>query len=156
MRRRFESCGCVDRRRIRAAASWAHRGEMPPGEFSDKQDESNGSPHMPDVVVIGAGVNGLVAATFLAKAGLKPLVLERSDRIGGCAVSAEIATGFRGPTLAHSAAIDPAVMRSLALDRHGLQILRPDAHVFAPTLDGRALVLWADQTRAARDVAAFS
>jgi len=111
---------------------------------------------MPDVVVIGAGVNGLVAATFLAKAGLKPLVLERSDRIGGCAVSGEIATGFRGPTLAHTAAIDPAVMRSLALDRHGLQILRPDAHVFAPTLDGRALVLWADQTRAARDVAAFS
>ena len=111
---------------------------------------------MPDVVVIGAGVNGLVAATFLAKAGLKPLVVERSDRVGGCATTDEIAPGFRGPALAHSAAIDPAVIRSLALERHGLQIVRPEAHVFAPTLDGRALVLWADTTRASRQVAAFS
>jgi phytoene dehydrogenase-like protein len=111
---------------------------------------------MNDVVVIGAGVNGLVAATFLAKAGLKTLVLERSDRVGGSAITSEIAPGFRGPTLAHSAAIDPAIIRSLGLDRHGLQILRPEAHAFAPTLDGRALVLWADATRAAREVAAFS
>jgi phytoene dehydrogenase-like protein len=110
----------------------------------------------PDVVVIGAGVNGLVAATFLAKAGLKTLVLERSDRVGGCATTGDIAPGFRGPTLAHTAAIDPAVMRALALDRHGLQIVRPDAHLFAPTLDGRPLVLWADETGAAREVAAFS
>src|SRR5438094_6256872 len=109
-----------------------------------------------DVVVIGAGANGLVAATFLAKAGLKTLVLERSDRVGGSAITSEIAPGFRGPTLAHSAAIDPAIIRSLGLDRHGLQIVRPEAHAFAPTLDGRALVLWADATRAAREVAAFS
>ena len=51
---------------------------------------------MHDVVVIGGGVNGLVAATFLAKAGLKPLVLERREQIGGCAITAEIAPGFRG------------------------------------------------------------
>ena len=111
---------------------------------------------MNDVVVIGAGVNGLVAATFLAKAGLTTLVLERSDRVGGSAITSDIAPGFRGPTLAHSAAIDPAIIRSLGLDRHGLQIVRPEAHAFAPTLDGRALVLWADATRAAREVAAFS
>jgi phytoene dehydrogenase-like protein len=106
-----------------------------------------------DVVIVGGGVNGLVASAFLAKAGLKTLVLERSDRVGGCLSTAD---GFRGPALAHAAAIDPAIIRSLALDRHGLQIVRPDAHVFAPTLDGRALTLWADPSRAARDVAAFS
>src|SRR5207249_1968251 len=55
-------------------------------------------PPMPfDVVIVGGGHNGLVAATFLAKAGLKTIVLERSDRVGGCA------------RLAHTAAIDPAI-----------------------------------------------
>src|SRR5438094_1268005 len=111
---------------------------------------------MHDVIVIGAGVNGLVAATLLAKAGLKPLVLERREQIGGCAITAEIAPGFRGPALAHSAAIDPAIVRSLALDRHGLQIIRPEAHACAPTLDRRAVVLWSDPARAAAAIAPFS
>src|SRR5712692_5701065 len=111
---------------------------------------------MRDVVIVGAGVNGLVTAAFLAKAGLKPLVLERADRVGGCAVTSEIAPGFRCSTLAHTAAIDPAIVRALALERHGLQIVRPEAHACAPTLDGRALVLWADAARAAAEIAAFS
>jgi phytoene dehydrogenase-like protein len=111
---------------------------------------------MHDVVVIGAGVNGLIAATYLAKAGLKPLVLERGERVGGCAITAEIAPGFRAPVLAHSAAIDPAIVRSLQLERHGLDILQPEAHACAPTLDGRALVVWADPARADREIAQFS
>ena len=84
---------------------------------------------MRDVVIIGGGHNGLIAAAFLAKAGLKPLVLERADRVGGCAITAEIAPGFRCPTLAHRAAIDPVVMQALGLERHGLKILRPEALV---------------------------
>ena len=109
-----------------------------------------------DVIVIGAGVNGLAAAAFLARAGLKPLVLERAERIGGCAITTEIAPGFRCPTLAHMAAIDPAIVRALGLTRHGLQIIRPQAHVCAPAGDGRALVLWADARRAAQSIAPFS
>jgi phytoene dehydrogenase-like protein len=109
-----------------------------------------------DIVIIGAGHNGLVTAAFLAKAGLKPLVLERSDRVGGCAVTSEIAPGFRCPTLAHAAAIDPAIVRALDLERHGLQIVRPQAHACAPTFDRGALVLWADARRAAADIARFS
>ncbi len=97
-----------------------------------------------DVVVIGAGVNGLVTATLLARAGLKTIVLERGDRVGGCA------------RLSHTAAIDPTLLRSLSLEEHGLRILRPAALVCAPTLDGRALVLWDDAVRASASIRAFS
>jgi phytoene dehydrogenase-like protein len=109
-----------------------------------------------DIVIIGAGHNGLITAALLAKAGMKPLVLERGDQVGGCAVTSELAPGFRCPTLAHTAAIDPAIVRALDLERHGLQIVRPQAHVCAPTLDHGALVLWADARRAATDIARFS
>jgi phytoene dehydrogenase-like protein len=112
--------------------------------------------HQYDVVVIGAGHNGLVAAAVLATAGLKTLVLERTDRVGGCAITSEIAPGFRCPTLAHRAGLDPEVIRMLALERHGLRILRPAAQVCAPTTDGRALTIWADQARAEQEISAFS
>jgi phytoene dehydrogenase-like protein len=109
-----------------------------------------------DVVVIGAGVNGLVAAAFLAKRGLKPLVLERSDHVGGCAITSDLAPGYHAPTLAHTVPLDPAVSRSLALERHGLDLLHPPVHACSPTLDGRALVLWTDADRAAASIATFS
>ena len=111
---------------------------------------------MHDVIVIGGGHNGLIASAFLAKAGLKVVLLERTDRVGGCARTSDLAPGFRCPTLAHMAAIDPAIVRSLGLERHGLRIIRPDAHACAPTEDGRALVLWADASRATEEIRAFS
>jgi phytoene dehydrogenase-like protein len=111
---------------------------------------------MREVVIIGGGHNGLVTAALLAKAGVKPLVLERAERIGGCAITTDIVPGFRCPTLSHWAAIDPAIVRALDLGRHGLQVVGSDALACAPTLDGRALTLWADRQRAAHDIAAFS
>ena len=111
---------------------------------------------MADVIIIGGGVNGLVTATLLARSGLNTLVLERSDRVGGCARTDDIAPGFRGPSLAHGAAIDPALVRALGLEQHGLKIIRPAADVCAPTIDGRALVLWNDAARASESLRAFS
>ena len=111
---------------------------------------------MRDVVIVGGGHNGLIAAALLASAGLKPLVLERRAWIGGCAITSEIAPGFRCPTLAHRASIDPALVRALGLERQGLQIVRPEALVCAPTAGSGTLTLWADTTRATREIAAFS
>src|SRR5213594_3776222 len=99
---------------------------------------------MRDAIIIGGGVNGLVTAAFLAKAGLKPLVLERAERVGGCARTSEIAPGFRCPTLAHTAAIDPALVTAFGLERHGLQIIRPESDACAPAVDGPTLTLWRD------------
>ena len=109
-----------------------------------------------DAVIIGGGHNGLVAAALLARAGLKPLVLERADRVGGCAITGEIAPGFRAPTLAHRAALDPRLLRVLDLGRHGLQILRSDARVFVPIGEGRGLTLWDNGDAARQAIAGFS
>ena len=111
---------------------------------------------MHDVVIIGGGHNGLVAAAFLAKAGLKH-ARPRAGRAGwGLRDHLRDRPGFRCPTLAHRAAIDPAILRALDLARHGLEIVRPAARVWAPSEDGRSLTIWADATRAARAIAAFS
>jgi len=105
-----------------------------------------------DVVVIGGGHNALIAATLLAGAGLKTLVLEKRDEVGGCAATGEVAPGFRCPTLAHSVAIDSGVLKTLNLARHGLEILRSPVLACAPSYDGAALVLWRDLPRAVEEI----
>jgi phytoene dehydrogenase-like protein len=115
-----------------------------------------------DVVVVGAGHNGLVAGAYLAKAGRSVLILERGDRVGGILGQAELAPGVRAPALAHTVGrLSPSVIRDLQLARHGLALLRPEVRVFAPSLDGPAITLWSDVTRTAqglpspRDAAAY-
>jgi phytoene dehydrogenase-like protein len=111
----------------------------------------------PDVVVVGAGPNGLTTAARLAQGGLKPLVLERRAKVGGAAVTEELHPGFRASTVAHTAGpLRDGLVRSLALDRHGLEWIRPEPRVFAPLPDGRGLSLWGDPARAASDIARFS
>ena len=98
-----------------------------------------------DAVVIGGGHNGLVAAAYLGKAGLRTVVLERRETLGGAAITSELAPGVRVPTLAHTVGrLRPSVVRDLDLKRHGLSLVGPDVRVFAPNLDGKAVVLWGD------------
>jgi len=111
---------------------------------------------MADVVVVGAGHNGLVAATLLARAGLAVEVLERADVVGG-ACRTEYPYR-RAPELAASTGayllglMPPELLRLLDLD---LPLVRRDPHYFLPTLDGRHLLLGADSDAARPAFAEF-
>lgn len=110
-----------------------------------------------DILILGAGHNGLVTAFYLAKAGLKPLVLERRAAVGGAAITDEFHPGFRCSTLAHAAGpIAPEIVRDMQLERHGLEIIDPPVRCFAPTTDGRALLLYDAAARSAESIARFS
>ena len=110
-----------------------------------------------DVVIIGGGHNGLITAFYLAKAGFKPLVLERNAQVGGAAVTDEFHPGFRCSTLAHTAGpILPNVARDMQLEKHGLNMITPDVCVTAISPDGRALTLYQDTNKSAQAISAFS
>jgi phytoene dehydrogenase-like protein len=114
-------------------------------------------PETREVVIIGGGHNGLVTAFYLAKAGFKPLVLERRPRPGGAAITEEFHPGFRCSTLAHSAGpLRPDIARDMQLEKHGLQLITPEVAVSALSPDGRALVLYRDTRKAAEQIADFS
>ena len=110
-----------------------------------------------DVVIIGGGHNGLVTAFYLAKAGFKPLVLERNAQVGGAAITDEFHPGFRCSTLAHTAGpIRPEIVRDMQLEQHGLRLITPEVCVTALSPDGRALTLYQDSDRCVEQIAAFS
>lgn len=114
-------------------------------------------PSTRDVIIIGGGHNGLVTAFYLAKAGLKPLVLERNQQPGGAAVTGEFHPGFRCSLLAHTAGpLRPEVLGDMQLGRHGLKLITPECGATALSPDGRALTLYNDAAAASRAVAAFS
>ncbi|HET7617603.1 MAG TPA: NAD(P)/FAD-dependent oxidoreductase [Vicinamibacterales bacterium] len=108
-------------------------------------------------VIIGSGVNGLVAAFYLAKAGHRPLVLERRGIVGGAAITDAFAPGFRAPALAHALGpLRPSIVRDMELERRGVRFVQPDPRVTALSPDGRALPLVRDPRQAANAIRAFS
>jgi len=110
-----------------------------------------------DVIILGAGHNGLVAAFYLAKAGLRPLVLERRDVVGGAATTGEFHPGFKCSTLAHACGpLDGSIVRDMQLERHGLTMLDSPVRLFAPLLDGRSLTLFRDVSESASQIEKFS
>ncbi len=114
-------------------------------------------PETRDVVIIGGGHNGLVTAFYLAKAGYKPLVLERRPQPGGAAVTEEFSPGFRCSTLAHAAGpVRPDIVRDMQLEQHGLKFINSNVGIVALSPDSRALVLHNDTQTAAREISKFS
>jgi phytoene dehydrogenase-like protein len=110
-----------------------------------------------DAVVVGGGHNGLVAGAYLAKAGLRTLVLEKRATLGGTVETRPLADGKRAPGLFHTVGrLRPSVARELGLRGHGLTLVAPEVRAFAPQPDGRAVTLWADAARTAGELRAWS
>ncbi len=114
-----------------------------------------------DVIIVGGGHNGLVAAFYLAKAGFKPLILERRAHVGGAAITEEFHPGFRCSTLAHnSGPLRPDIVRDMQLEKHGLKFSTRDGSTEVNTVsllpDGRALVVYSDLRKAQQEIAQWS
>jgi phytoene dehydrogenase-like protein len=94
-----------------------------------------------DVVIIGAGHNGLTCAAYLAMAGLRVKVVERRKVVGGAAVTEEFYPGFRNSVAAYTVSLlNPKIINDLRLYNHGLQIVERRAQNFLPAPDGRYLL----------------
>jgi phytoene dehydrogenase-like protein len=110
-----------------------------------------------DVIVIGAGHNGLTAAAYLGGAGLSTLVLERREIVGGCCVTEEIAPGCRASTTSYIASmLRPEVIRDLELASHGLRMVPCDPALQVPFPDGQVVPWWADRDRTVAELGKLS
>jgi phytoene dehydrogenase-like protein len=109
------------------------------------------------LVIVGAGHNGLVTAFYLAKAGLRPLVLERRPVVGGVATTEEISNGVLGPALAHTfGPLRPSIVRDMRLAERGVEFIEPDPAVVALGRAGGHVAFYRDHARTARSLAALS
>jgi phytoene dehydrogenase-like protein len=101
-----------------------------------------------DVAIVGAGHNGLVAAAYLARAGLSVTAFERRDIVGGACVTEELWPGVRASPGAYTLSLLRAeIARDLELERHGLTVEVHEPYLFAPFPDGRRVITWSDSAR---------
>jgi phytoene dehydrogenase-like protein len=110
-----------------------------------------------DVIVIGGGHNGLVAASYLGKAGAKVLVLERRPIVGGAAVTEEPWPGYRINTFSYVAGLfRPQIVEDLELAKYGYETILYDPQSFVPFPNGKSLSLWNDTEKTQKEIAKFS
>lgn len=110
-----------------------------------------------NIIVIGAGHNGLVTAFYLARAGLKPLLLEQRPMVGGAAVTEEFHPGFRCSSLAHvGGPLAPEILTDMQLEGNGLKMIHPDPRVLALSPDGPPMLFYDEPTKIAREIVPVS
>jgi phytoene dehydrogenase-like protein len=110
-----------------------------------------------DLIVIGGGHNGLVTAAYVARKGLKVLVLERREVLGGACTTEEVWPGYKVSTAAYvNSLLRPEIIRDLELKRHGFEMLPRNPSSFTPFPDGRSLLLGPDKALTHREVTKFS
>jgi phytoene dehydrogenase-like protein len=110
-----------------------------------------------DVIIIGGGHNGLVAAGYLAKAGHTVLLLEKRKIVGGADITEEFFSGFKFSPLADGAGhLASEVVADLNLSQHGFQILPTDPLILSLLPDGNHLTIWHDVNRTIQEISKFS
>lgn len=109
-----------------------------------------------DAIIIGAGHNGLTCGAYLARAGLRTLVLERREVIGGAAVSEEVVPGFTFSVFSYMMSLlHPKVIRELELARHGYEVL-PASDMFGPLPGNDHILFCDDMAKTQKSFARFS
>ncbi|XP_056006533.1 pyridine nucleotide-disulfide oxidoreductase domain-containing protein 2-like [Ostrea edulis] len=114
-----------------------------------------------DVIVVGAGHNGLVSAAYLAKSGLRVCVLERRHVIGGAAVTEEIVPGFKFSRASYVLSLlRPQIVKDLELKKYGLKVYLRNPSSYTPLLGrtgkGSSLTLGPDHSETYKQIAQFS
>ena len=109
-----------------------------------------------DVIIIGAGHNGLVAGAYLARAGRKCLLLERRPLVGGPACEIDYFPGYRGSISNSPGSFEPKILAELELARFGLRFSTPDPSLFMPFPGGRFFAAYRDKTQVVEELRKFS
>ncbi|KAM9847649.1 pyridine nucleotide-disulfide oxidoreductase domain-containing protein 2 isoform 2-T2 [Aulostomus maculatus] len=150
-----------------AAAVWTDRGRRAvtaAGTAARCRFKHTATKSQYDALVIGGGHNGLVAAAYLQKGGVKTAVLERRHLLGGAAVSEELFPGFHFSRCSYLLSLlRPHIYADLELQKHGLKVYMRDPHAFTPMLEEglkgappRSLTLGSDLTMNQREIGKFS
>lgn len=108
------------------------------------------------VIIIGAGLDGLIAAYYLAKAGHKPLVLERRDVVGGACATEEFYPGFRASLAMSAGSLLPQIGSDLRMENRGAEIIKNPIRVTALNPNGPPLFIYDDAKRTSGELAAHS
>ena len=109
-----------------------------------------------DVLIVGAGHNGLTCANYLAQTGLKVLVLEQRRTVGGLSTDYEFFPGYHASLPNSPGSLEPKIVTDLNLRKFGLQFTSPDPTLVVPFEDGRAMVAWRNKKKTEEEIAKFS